>query len=1275
MSQDTQEIQALVGDRYTLLEQIGQGGFALVHRALQVSTGQIVAVKVLRSIEHETANERARRTRRIRRELEICARLSHPHIVRLVDSGESSQGVIFAVFEHVAGRSLEEVLQQEGPLAPSTTRRLMGQVLDALCHAHRFGVIHRDLKPANIMISAPGSRPHAMVLDYGLGMFAEPSASLDRITLTREAMGTPRYAAPEQLRGELVTPSADLYSWALVFIEALTGRPAIRGNSLQEILHAQLSDAEVMLPPDLAYSSLGMLLRRALAKSPERRRVNVEQLIDALDRVRDDDPGSDGAQVLVSLRLDDETANDEDVENLHEAAARVAAASQGVIHSALAGHVLLGFSQRRDAEAALARGLHAALDVSRHPVGARLRIAVEGGVLPESGRLIGPVVAALLDLGRATPLGRVALGAGLAEEGRAWVHLERELEGRFGGWLVLAPARTGGPVAELARAEPEMSGRRSELALIAERWEQAREGRGQVVAISGEPGIGKSRLVRGVYQHPELADADWIEAGCTPEASGTPFAALAEWLRELASADRGAPRPETAATADRLNALAADFAIDLAPVAVGVAAILGEQTQTPARERSPESDREAAFEALIRLFVAVADRTPSVLLLEDMQWCDASSLAFVDALRAEVPATRMLLLCTYRSHFQPGWPSSEHTMQLPLGPINRRDLSHLVHARLGGVPDARLVGWLLEKTGGNALFVEELLASAREQGALVAHESGFTLGDASEWKMPATLDELARNRIEELGEARSLLQWASVVGMETSSELLSVLEAGPIGDQLARIETAGLLRRRGGPPDTRYAFKHALIRDAAYRSLTASERRAAHRKLHALLASDVSTTPEQLARHAELGEMYEDAVNAWFRAGSAAAQQFAHVEAVEHLTSSGRLVSHLPLPQRDARELDIQVALCSSIGPIEGFASDRLGAALARARELCHRTRSFDSLTRVLHGMARMNQSRARFDDAIRYADEVIGLSRDAGDVPGLLSGELTRAFTLTYTGRFERAAGDLTSALEDVDAAGGESLMRDALARENLASARAWLSYNEGILGRVGDSLARNAEWIERARAQKLMIAELLAMALQAETWRVLGDVHAAHTLAEVLIERAGQRKLPFWSGIGRMIEGDCLVRFGEVSRGLALAQSGLEIWDGTGARHGRSQWLALLAETSMAADERAAAHRIVEEGIAAAAKTGEKMCLADLLRLRAELALDCDRAAASDAYLDAWSLALEQKAGLFALRTAISAHEAGVSVNGLDRTLAIARSLVVGDATLPLIARAAKS
>ena len=270
--------------RYEILDRIGEGGFGVVYRARQISTGQAVAIKLMLPGKLLSSGDPSKEIARFRREMELIAQLKHPNVVRLIDSGEHEKQ-LFTVLEYIEGDELAELLLHGGALSLSETVRLMTQVLEALAASHGLGIVHRDLKPQNIMVDRT-KRRNAMVLDFGIATLVEDARGQDFVTLTQTGQihGTPAYMAPEQLEG-MVTPQSDVYAWGLIFIECLTGRPVVSATSVASAIFQQLSPEPVELPEALTGTPLQHVLSRATAKTAALRYQSADEALSDLEGI------------------------------------------------------------------------------------------------------------------------------------------------------------------------------------------------------------------------------------------------------------------------------------------------------------------------------------------------------------------------------------------------------------------------------------------------------------------------------------------------------------------------------------------------------------------------------------------------------------------------------------------------------------------------------------------------------------------------------------------------------------------------------------------------------------------------------------------------------------------------------------------------------------------------------------------------------------------------------------------------------------------------------
>ena len=275
----------VIDKRYELIDVLGEGGFGVVYKARQISTKQVVAIKLLHSDLLDDSAHAEEYIARFEREMSLIGKLKHPNIVRLIDQGVTEEGELYMALEYIDGQSLAEVLYHQ-PLSLYEALHIMMQVLDALSAAHKIGIVHRDLKPGNIMLTSTGYRRNAMVLDFGIAGVVAGQRGVDYKTLTRasDIRGTPAYMAPEQLQSKTLTPQSDVYAWGLVFIECLTGEVVVPGESPFEIAIQQVSDDPNVVPDGLMGDSLYEIIAKSVAKPMTERYITVEEVFEAMDQ-------------------------------------------------------------------------------------------------------------------------------------------------------------------------------------------------------------------------------------------------------------------------------------------------------------------------------------------------------------------------------------------------------------------------------------------------------------------------------------------------------------------------------------------------------------------------------------------------------------------------------------------------------------------------------------------------------------------------------------------------------------------------------------------------------------------------------------------------------------------------------------------------------------------------------------------------------------------------------------------------------------------------------
>jgi class 3 adenylate cyclase/tetratricopeptide (TPR) repeat protein len=475
-------------------------------------------------------------------------------------------------------------------------------------------------------------------------------------------------------------------------------------------------------------------------------------------------------------------------------------------------------------------------------------------------------------------------------------------------------------------------GREHEMRTLAARWELVEEGEGQVVLITGEPGIGKSRLVDQFRTSLGTSAHSWLECFCSPFNLNTPFAPVIDVLG-TASAWRGNETPKERLKVLETGLRDAGLKLDEALPLVAEILNLAVSDRYPQLVAPPELKRKRLIATLTQWLFSLARMQPVVLVLEDVQWADPSTLEFQQQVVEQSASAALMLIYTARPEFRAPWaPRSTHA-HLVLTRLSRKQTHELVRLAAIQTPlNEQTVQLVAERADGVPLFAEEL-------AQVVAMGSGTpSLGP----EIPATLADSLMARIDSLGEAKEIAQIASVVGRQFSYGMLREVAARPeeeLQSALTRLSDSQLIHSRGSIPDATYLFKHVLMRDAAYGSLLITRRRELHRAVARALSEKFvqrnEIEPEILAHHLTEAGGGEAATAAWQRAGDRSSAQGSFVEAANHYQKAINVLRTLvQSTARDQREIALLMSLGATLSATKGFAAEEVATAYKRVGEL-----------------------------------------------------------------------------------------------------------------------------------------------------------------------------------------------------------------------------------------------------------------------------------------------------------------------------------------------------
>jgi class 3 adenylate cyclase/tetratricopeptide (TPR) repeat protein len=750
-------------------------------------------------------------------------------------------------------------------------------------------------------------------------------------------------------------------------------------------------------------------------------------------------------------------------------------------------------------------------------------------------------------------------------------------------------------------------GRAAELALLRARWAQARDGLGQVVLLSGEAGIGKSRLVRVLQESIAAEPHVRVAWRCTPDAQQSPLQPVIAHLHQLLRW-RSEPHPET--TLRTLEAMLAASGLPLPEVVPLFAALLS--LPLPARYSplalTPQRQRHLTLEALLAWLLAEAPRHPVLFIVEDLHWSDPSTLEFLTLLLDQGPTARLLTLLTCRPEFAPPWGFRAHCTPLTLPRLSQAQVVEMIGGVAGGnALPPEVVAQIVAKTDGVPLFIEELTTMVLESGLLPAGEARSTLpGPLPPLAIPATLHDALLARLDRLGPVKAVAQLAATLGRTFSYELLQAVasqDEATLQQGLRQLVDAELVYQRGIPPQATYTFKHALIQDAAYHALLRSTRQQYHQRIaqvvEAQFADVAATQPELLAHHYSAAGSAAQALPYYRQAGAKAVARSAYREAVALFERALMSLQHLP-DSRDtiAQAIDLRFDLRTALRPLGAFG--RILGVLREAETLATALRDAQRLGQVAVFLAVQFRLMGAYDQARAAAQRALAVATAGGDV-------VLHALAQQYLGITSHDQGDYGHAIACLEQtltalAGarqyercGVDLLPAVLSRAALASCHA--ERGTFAVGRaVGDEGLRIAEAVAHPPSHMLalwglgrlalrrgdlpralaMLERAVASGQQANVSgyfpRIAADLGAAYTLAgrvadavPLLTQAREHTMAPDMGGLRVLCGlalGEAQMRAGRLEEPYALAKQGLTLARAHQERGNEAYALRLLGE-----------------------------------------------------------------------------------------------------------------
>ena len=831
-------------------------------------------------------------------------------------------------------------------------------------------------------------------------------------------------------------------------------------------------------------------------------------------------------------------------------------------------------------------------------------------------------------------LGRIAV-KGLAEPVQSWQVLGAStVESRF--------------EAQHAAALTPLVGREEELDLLLRRWQQAKAGDGCVVLVSGEPGIGKSRIVQALLEHLRVEGYTRLRQYCSPHHQDTALYPTLAQLERAAGFHRDDAGQQRLAKLEEVLAQATNDLSEAAPL---LAALLSIPTdgRYPPLNLTPQKRKEKTLKALVAQVEGLAARHPVLMVVEDAHWIDPTSLELLDLTIDRVSTLPVLLIITFRPEFAPPWMRRPHVTLLNLNRLPPQQRAEMIdHVTSGKRLPKEIADQIIDRTDGVPLFIEELTKAVVESGIVQEVESEYAVrGPVSSLSIPTSLHASLLARLDRLAPVREVAQLSATIGRQFSHELISAVAAMPqsqLDDALAQLVRAELIFRRGTPPDAEYTFKHALVRDAAYSTLLRSRRQQLHARIAATLKAQFSeeVEPELLAYHFTEAGRLEQAVDYWLKAGQRAMQRSTHVEAERHLRKGLKVLAGLPeTASRFAREIALQNTLGVCLMPTRGFGNPEVDAAFTRAADLSERSNDDRGLFVSLRGRGQYHFVSGDVRTARDNVPRVLALAERMGDHDWLIEAHHLGWSTFCFAGEFRAAHRHAEEGMARYQRERDHHLTYTYSGHDPGVCCRMFGAMTLGQLGYSERALALCAEGL--ALAETIAHPFTLAIALwnSAILHQLLREPIATGTVGKRIVHYSNEMGLKSMVPVGKCFRGDALTHQSEFAEGIAQMREGIAELRSMGTLVALPSVCGALADAFARCGNVDEALTAVEEGLTMARVGGDRYSLPEIHRMNGQLLLARSASyedVAEAAYHEAIAVARRQHARLLELRASTS-------------------------------------
>jgi class 3 adenylate cyclase/predicted ATPase len=829
------------------------------------------------------------------------------------------------------------------------------------------------------------------------------------------------------------------------------------------------------------------------------------------------------------------------------------------------------------------------------------------------------------------------------------------ISGSVRAWAALRPSSVEGRFEAMhASGLTELVGREEEIEILQRRWSKIKTGEGQVVLLSGEAGIGKSRLTAALLARLANEPHARLRSFCSPQHTDSAFYPIIGQMERVAALTRN---DSLQAKLDKLDAMLAQSSTSAQDAALLAEMLsLPNDGRYPAFELTPQQRRQRTLEALVSQIVALSHQNPLLIILEDAHWTDPTTLELFGRIVDRIPTLQVLLIVTFRPEFEPPWVGRPYVTPLTINRLAEREVGAMIDGVIGNkLLPANIRQDIIERTDGIPLFVEEMTRAVLEAKDEEGAERTVAAVPSPSVAVPPSLHASLMARLDRLAAAKEVAQIGAAIGREFTHALLAAVVRKPereLGPALDRIVRAGLLFRQGVPPHASYLFKHALIQDAAYGTLLREPRRALHARIAETLESGFSdiaeNQPEILARHCAEAGLVEKAAKLWGKAGLRSVERSALAEAVEQLTRALAQIATLPsTPALRSDQIQLQVGLMNTLMHAKGHGAQETRAAVERARLLIENAEALGEppkdrllLFSVLWGFWVATLAAFNGDVLRELARDLLSLAEKQGTSVPLMIALRSTGIALLHTGDIAQCRPHFDRAIALYDPVEH----RPFATRFGGDIGVSILSFRSVALWVLGypvsaQDVAENA--LSNARETGHAVTLMYALTHVSMIHFCCGNYTAASAEADELVALAGEKGSQIWKAYGAFRQGQLAVMTDKAADAVQIITSAIDTARSAGSILWTPLNLSHLARAYAALGKFDDAWRCVGDAMTAMATTKETWWEAEVNRVAGEISLMSSEpdATKAETYFDrALTVARQQQAKSWELRAAMS-------------------------------------